>query len=163
LTKEIKAERKALMDVPEVIEAEKRCNQINVKLTKPLIRKWKDAHGLDKSYVLGEAETDAVIEWRRKQLWKPFNFRSSKQKQVLFLQVMGLPVEKLTARGNPEISKKTLHAYGNTGKRLLSMLLKMKELDECLALMELSEYDGKLHASLRSGSTVSGRSSSRVD
>jgi hypothetical protein len=163
LTKEIKAERKALMDVPEVIEAEKRCNQINVKLTKPLIRKWKDAHGLDKSYVIGEAETEAVIEWRRKQLWKPFNFRSGKQKQVLFLEVMALPIEKLTKKGNPEISKKTLGAYGKTGKQLLSMLLKMKELDECLALLELSEYDGKLHASLRSGSTVSGRSSSKVD
>lgn len=163
LTQEIAAERKILKAAPEVVEAEKRCNQISVKLTKPLIRRWKEAHGLDRSYVIGEAETEAVIEWRRGQLWKPFNFRSSKQKRVLFLDVMGLPVEKLTKSGNPELSKKTLGAYGNIGKQLLSMLLKMKELDECLAILELSEYDGKIHTSLRSGSTVSGRSSSKVD
>lgn len=163
LTRSIREVDEKLRAQPEIIEAEKRINVSEVKLTKPLIASWKKQFGYDKKYILGEEECNAVIAWKKSLLFKPFNFRSSKQKKLLFIDVMGMPIEKLTKAGNVELSKKTLGAYGETGKLLLGMLLQMKERDECKSLLELSIYDGKLHPSLRSGSTISGRSSSKTE
>ena len=161
LTTEVAEVEVVLRQEPKIIEAEGLLNKVPTKITKPMIKKWKAAMGYDSSYMLDEGDGDRVLEWQRQLKWKPFNFRSSAQKSFLFIDLMGLPVERLTKGGKPEISKKTLHAYGKLGKTLLKMLLKMKELDECQRIYALSKDDGFLHPQMRSGTTVSGRSSSK--
>jgi DNA polymerase I-like protein with 3'-5' exonuclease and polymerase domains len=162
LTEEISVAEVEVRNDPKIIEAELLLNKPKGKLTKPLVRKWKKAMGYELSYILSEAEGEAVLEWKRQLDWTPFNFRSSKQKTFLFIDLLGLPIERLTKGGKPEISKKTLHAYGPLGTKLLKLLLKMKELDECQRIYDLSKDDGFLHPMLRSGTTVSGRSSSKM-
>lgn len=106
-----------------------------------------------------------ILTWYRQATRHKLNWRSSKDKITLFINVLKLPVVKLTKGGKkgnpaPEISKKTLSNYGEIGNKLLKLLKMIKELDECEKIYSLSEEDGRLHPHLRSGTTVSGRSSS---
>lgn len=146
---------KKLRERPEIRIVEESLNPIPT-VTKAMRRKFEQSE----EYVLGYEDQD-VANWKRKKDWKTMNWGSTKHKRKLFIDVLGFDIEKLTPTGEPCMSKALLGKFGDLGKMLKQLLGKSKEREECERLMVLSSYDGKLHPSLRSGQTVSGRSSSK--
>ena len=108
--------------------------------------------------LLTEEEKEEVI----KSKWQYFNPNSSKQKTELFIDMLKMPVLNVTESGAPSVTKNVLRDYGELGGLLNKVLGKEKEMTEIEKVLELSEEDGRLHITLRSGSTISGRSSSKV-
>jgi hypothetical protein len=144
-----------LRERPEIRTVEEALNPVPI-VTKAMRRKFEQSE----EFMLGYEDMD-VAQWKRKLDWKPMNWASSKQKRMLFIDVLGFDIDQLTENGEPSMSKQVLGKFGDLGKLLKQLLGKQKEKEECERLLVLSSYDGKLHPSLRSGMTVSGRSSSK--
>lgn len=146
-----------------VKEAERRLTKKRDKVSHPMRKKHRKAH--EELYFMAEPSDEEVLEWFNSQLTHVFSWHSSKDKIMLFIDILGLPVIKLTNGGKkgkpqPKVSKDTLREYGEIGKKLLLLLKRMKEHKELSTLQYLSSFDGLFHPMLRSSTTVSSRSSS---
>ena len=150
-----------IRNTPEVQQVEAKLNSKPITITRATITAWKKAKGLDKSYCLGEPEMQEVEQWQRAKKYVPFNMNSTAHKKILFLDVLGMKVMKLTKGGQPAVSKAVLKCYGDVGKLFLTYQNLIKQHEECVKILELSLYDGRLHPTLRSGMTITSRSSSK--
>jgi hypothetical protein len=156
-----------IQNTPEVRQVEAKLNNKPLTITRATITAWKKTKGLDKSYCLGEPEMQEVMEWYKAKKWVPFNLNSTSHKRILFLDVLDMKVMKLTKGGaktlpKAAMSKAVLKCYGDMGKLFLTYQNLIKQHEECVKILELSLYDGRLHPTLRSGQTLSGRSSSKA-
>ena len=133
-------------------------------LTKPAIAAWKKSKGLDKKYLLSEDDAREAEEWNRGRKWVAFNPASNKHKQKLFLDILHMPVVKLTTGTvpQPQMNKAVMKAYGPVGKLFITLQNLTKQLEELEKIELLSRVDGRVHFPMKSGGTVTSRSSSKA-
>lgn len=161
LTKQLKDCSEAILTNPAIHETEKLVNKGKpVAITKKDVSDWKKQKGLDKTYVLSEDETNEVLDMKQKKKWIPFNLNSGPMKIVLFIEVLKYSIVRLTPKGDPKVDKKTLKSYGDLGGLFIKYSKIYKQLEECVKIEILSREDGRLHLNMRSGSTITSRSSS---
>jgi hypothetical protein len=160
LKQEIAAIDTELRKDPAVAKAEELVNPKFTKVTRQMIKKHKEE--CSDLWFMGEPTAEEILEWARKKKWHALNWKSSKDKIALFIDVFGCQPTKLTEKGAPEMSTKTLRYTNEFGNGLVRLLKKAKELEECERIWILSSVDGRLHQALRSGTTVSSRSSSSM-
>jgi len=101
-----------------------------------------------------------VSEYSIAELQEEFNLGSSTQLATLIIDVMGIYVEKKTATGKPCMAGKFLHLYGDVGCDLVRLSSLKKPITELSALIEHTAGDGRLHALVRAGGTITGRGAS---
>jgi hypothetical protein len=162
LKERIIAKEKEIRELPCIAEAESRLNG-SVVVTAPTVRKWKVENGIAPEVSLSQERMEQVTAYAKAKKWRPFNFNSSTQKRLLFLDILKMPIIKPTAAGCPCMDKAVMKEYGDVGKMFSTYQNLSKQLDECIKIEYHSKLDGYMHCPLRSGSTVSGRSSSRAD
>jgi DNA polymerase I-like protein with 3'-5' exonuclease and polymerase domains len=106
-------------------------------------------------YKSEKGRQDAILRLKENPI--VFNTKSTKHLQRLFIDKLKLQPKFLTPSGAPSFGAKFLFQYGEAGKLLKGKgtLLISKRQGE--ALIDLSEYDGRWHVSVRTSSTRSGR------
>ena len=77
----------------------------------------------------------------------------------------GLPVEKRTDSGASSTDRDTLEKYSKMGNEVASMLLEYRDIAKAsstyvTAMLELSDYDGRIHGAIHLNGTATGRASS---
>lgn len=149
----------------KVLEFEKRMNA-DIEITPNDIRKfYKEVKGEKVSVKKDEISkmiTEELTSWVLEKKWKRFNFNSSKQKIEFFIEFLGNDVASTTPKGAPKVSKNVIKEYGGIGITIAKINDTEKQVKELQKLIDLSIEDGLLHPTLRSGSTISGRSSSKI-
>lgn len=86
-----------------------------------------------------------------------FNPRSGKQKEMLFVEILGITPQFFTKTGKPSFSSKFAKQWGEGGeilKKQQSYMLEKKQGENALGL---SEYDGSWHLSLKVAATATNR------
>ena len=164
LKSEIPEFERAVKENPDVLKYEALLNK-DLKITDADVRKVFKKRGESVTIKKGTGESLLTEEERKEVLagkWVYFNPNSSKQKVELFIDMLGYPILNVTEGGAPSISKNVLRDYGELGKALQEILKREKEVAEIEKLLELSKEDGLIHLTLRSGATISGRSSSKT-
>lgn len=86
-----------------------------------------------------------------------FNINSTKQKETLFVDKLGIKPKFFTKKGAPSFKKSVLSQWGEGG-----MLLKQRGTvniakNQCEKLLSKSEFDGRWHIDIRSAGTTTGR------
>ena len=104
------------------------------------------------------SEDDKKLIFERERI--RFNAGSTKNLRELFIDMLGMPVLSVTDSGLPQVSRKNLKEYGELGLLLAERSQLMKDEKEVEKLLDGSKEDGRIHPFLRSGSTISGRTSS---
>lgn len=162
LTEKIRKTEAKIRKLPCIAEAEAKLNK-PVMLTTRMISRWKKENNVPKTEDLTPEQLNAALEEEKASRWVKFNFQSSMQKRVLFLDVLKFPIVKPTDSGAPCMSKSVMKKYGEVGALFVTYQKLSRQLDEAKKVELLSRYDGRLHAAMRSGSTITGRSSSKTD
>lgn len=91
-----------------------------------------------------------------------FMVSSNTQLAKLFVDVLGIEPKFKTNTGLPSFKKSHLSSWGPGGAILQKRRQRMIVLNQCKALLELSEYDGKYHLNLKVASTKTGRLSGSI-
>ena len=107
-----------------------------------------------------KAKNPDKIEPKKEKMIE-FNLNSTKHKEVLAIDVMGLEPFIFTEKGSPSFKKGNLHQYGELGSFLAKIAYFNKPILELQKVLALSAEDGRLHALVRASTTVTGRSSSK--
>jgi len=165
---ELNLERDALItevyEHEDILAYEKVINR-DVCLTDADARKWLKANGIVAPIkkgtgvaLLPEEVAEDLLEAKKSR----FNLRSSKQLREFFIETLKFPILKLTDGGDASMDKHVLKEYGELGARIARISDLTKEVEEIQKLLFLSREDNMLHPTLRSGSTLTGRTSSKI-
>lgn len=134
-----------------------------------LTRFSKDIQLVERARLLGYIRQPKTDKGRKRRLsnalhdrdiWNreiQFNSGSNKQLEELFVKVIGIQPKFFTAKGSPSFKSSMLDQWGEGGKMLKKRRKRLIVLAQCEALLELSEYDGRWHISLRAAGTQTGR------
>lgn len=86
-----------------------------------------------------------------------FNIGSKKQLEMLFVHKLGMTTNFYTPKGRPSFKKTHLHVWGKGGELLVNRGTIMLSRTQAKSLIEMAEYDGRVHLQLRTASTATGR------
>ena len=92
----------------------------------------------------------AVVEVR-------FNVGSNHQLESLFIVQLGHEPRFKTPKGKPAFRSSVLHVYGEGGNMLAKRRKRLLVLKQSEALLELSEYDSRIHFDLKACGTATSR------
>jgi hypothetical protein len=115
------------------------------------IRKRKTLKGRKK--YLKKLRTDAV-KWSEDVT---FNIGSNKQLEMLFVGVMKMKAQFVTAKNNPSFRSAVLSQWGAGGDMLKKRRKRLLVLKQSEALMDLSSLDGRWHLDIKAAGTSTGR------
>jgi hypothetical protein len=115
------------------------------------IRKRKTLKGRKK--YLKKLRTDAV-KWSDDVT---FNIGSNKQLEMLFVGVMKIKAQFVTAKNNPSFRSAVLSQWGAGGDMLKKRRKRLLVLKQSEALMDLSSLDGRWHLDIKAAGTSTGR------
>lgn len=90
---------------------------------------------------------------------KPFNLKSSKDLEALFVSQLGLSSPFKTPKGKPSFKSAHMGSWGIPGKMLENRNKKLLILQQVESLLSLSVYDSRWHHDLKAVGTQTGRNS----
>lgn len=100
-----------------------------------------------------------VLEGKEDKRWKVFNTGSSKQLQLLFVDVLKIKPQFLTKKESPSFKTTHLHQWGEGGLILQKRRKRLLVLQQCVNTYVAALYDDRVHCSVRVSGTRTNRTS----